>query len=128
MIERGSGIPESDLSRSFQDAVTFTRWIGIRYLWIDCLCIIQDDEEDWEKESAKMASIYSGAFLVLGATRAAGCDEGFLGPREKSWNIGSYTFWNTSFEVHTRRLIAHNSLLGSVEMELADSPLLRRGW
>ncbi|ORY15026.1 hypothetical protein BCR34DRAFT_478490 [Clohesyomyces aquaticus] len=35
------------LPLSFRQAILFTRWLGVRYLWIDSLCIIQDDEEDW---------------------------------------------------------------------------------
>jgi heterokaryon incompatibility protein (HET) len=43
---RMSGFAFSELSRSFQDAVTVTRSLGINYLWIDCLCIVQDDHKD----------------------------------------------------------------------------------
>lgn len=128
ITQRETEISAADLSRSFQDAVTFARWIGIRHLWIDCLCIVQDDAKDWEKQSAKMAPIYSGAFLVLGATRAANCNEGFLEPREKSWKVGSYTFWNLDFEVHARKYLCHNVRQGNIEAELAESPLFDRGW
>lgn len=37
------------LPRSFADAVTLTQALGMTYLWIDSLCIIQDDAEDWAK-------------------------------------------------------------------------------
>lgn len=46
------------LPKTFQDAVTLCRELGIKYLWIDSLCIIQNDEADWVTESAKMGSIY----------------------------------------------------------------------
>ena len=52
------GIEFKVLPRTFQDAVTVTRAIGVRYLWIDCLCIVQDDKNDWKKEAAMMGSIY----------------------------------------------------------------------
>ena len=57
--QRKLEVPWLLLSRTFQDAITITRELGIRYIWIDSLCIIQDDKEDWERVSAKMAEIYS---------------------------------------------------------------------
>jgi len=42
----------------FQDAVIASRELGIRYLWIDSLCIIQDSVEDWELECSKMGRVY----------------------------------------------------------------------
>src|SRR5438034_5559565 len=51
-------LPFSALPQTFKDVMTFTSALGIRYLWIDSLCIIQGDVKDWEKESAKMRSIY----------------------------------------------------------------------
>ena len=39
------------LSKTFQDAITTTQELGIRYLWIDSICILQDDKEDWEVQS-----------------------------------------------------------------------------
>lgn len=47
----------ADLPVVFQEAVTVTIKLGLRYLWIDALCIIQDDPSDWERESACMAEI-----------------------------------------------------------------------
>jgi hypothetical protein len=67
--DRVDGITWNSLSKTFQDAVT-TRELGFRYLWIDSLCIVQDDPEDWARESGQMASIYEGAKVVLGASDA----------------------------------------------------------
>jgi hypothetical protein len=60
------------LPQTFQDAVEFTRRLGIRYLWIDSLCIVQDDQLDWRREAAKMASVYQGATLVISAAKSEG--------------------------------------------------------
>ncbi|KAK3389774.1 heterokaryon incompatibility protein-domain-containing protein [Podospora didyma] len=74
---RQTGIPIPSLSLTFQDAIRVTRALGICYLWIDSLCIVQDDARDWEVESAKMSSIYENAHFVVAATDAkegsAGC-------------------------------------------------------
>jgi hypothetical protein len=80
--ERGSlnlrrrNIPWDIIPRTFQDAITFVRRLGLRYLWIDSLCIIQDDRADWERESAKMASIYTNAVLTIAATKSADSEGG----------------------------------------------------
>ncbi|KAF2273808.1 HET-domain-containing protein [Westerdykella ornata] len=68
--DRKKGIPWSELSKTFQEAITLTRTLGFQYIWIDSLCIIQDSAQDWEIESAKMASIYSEGHLTIAATRS----------------------------------------------------------
>src|SRR4051812_36574842 len=75
-----------------------------------------------------MAGIYSGCYMVIGATRACTCDDGFLKPRERVINVGSYSFWNTTFEIFTREYLDHSVSLGSVKLGLARCPLLDRGW
>lgn len=60
---------------TFQDAVNFTRSLGVRYLWIDSICIIQQDREklsgeaeaDWVKEAAKMFEVYKNSYATLAA-------------------------------------------------------------
>lgn len=63
---------------TFQDAVTVTRKLGYRYLWIDSLCIIQDSDTDWESEAACMQRYYKDAVMTISTDLAAGDDEGFL--------------------------------------------------
>jgi hypothetical protein len=72
-----SGIPLSALPLTFKDAVRFTKSLSIRFLWIDSLCIIQDDDVDWEHEASLMGSVYANAFLTIAASSstddASGC-------------------------------------------------------
>jgi hypothetical protein len=56
------------LPATFQDAITTTRRLEIRYLWIDTLCFLQDDLEDWAANAGNMSAIYSNATIVLAAT------------------------------------------------------------
>ena len=58
----------SALPKTFQDAVVIARALGLRYLWIDTLCIIQDSAPDWQTESSKMADIYQNSLLTIAAT------------------------------------------------------------
>lgn len=61
-------IPWITLPKTFRDAIEVTRNIGIKYIWIDSLCIAQDDQEDWERESSTMASVYERCYLNISAT------------------------------------------------------------
>jgi len=79
--ERKRQIMIADMPKTYQDAICMARELGVRYLWIDSLCICQDDIDNWERESAKMSSIYANAYLTIGASRARDTAEGFFGPR-----------------------------------------------
>ena len=69
------------LPKQFQDAVLVTRMLGIQYLWIDSLCIIQDSPEDWQEQSALMGQIYADAWLNISISGEAQMDRGFLNER-----------------------------------------------
>jgi hypothetical protein len=60
-------IPHSELPKTFLDAIFITRELGLRYIWIDALCILQDDHDDWAAESSKMGDIYHGSTLSVTA-------------------------------------------------------------
>jgi hypothetical protein len=53
-----SEVPWRSLPKTFQEALELTARLGLCFPWIDSLCVIQDDPDDWRHESAKMASIY----------------------------------------------------------------------
>ncbi|KAL8883719.1 MAG: hypothetical protein Q9192_007027, partial [Flavoplaca navasiana] len=57
----------NDLPLTFQDAIIITRNLGYHYLWIDSLCIIQDDPDDWAFESSTMSRVYSNSILTIAA-------------------------------------------------------------
>ncbi|KAJ4324569.1 hypothetical protein N0V84_003848 [Fusarium piperis] len=71
------------LPKSVQDAIKVAQSLdGISYIWIDSLCIIQDDDDDKGSQLAKMGDIYRGATVTVSAASAGSCYEGFLQPRE----------------------------------------------
>ncbi|KAG4433188.1 hypothetical protein IFR05_011323 [Cadophora sp. M221] len=61
-----------------EDAIEVAKRLGLRYLWIDSVCIIQDDEEDWERESSKMADVYQNSYITIAATCAADSSVGMF--------------------------------------------------
>jgi hypothetical protein len=76
-LARLEDIPFADLPPTFQHAVIATRRLSIQFLWIDSLCIIQDDDDDWARESKRMQDTFALAYFTIAATSAA-VDKGFL--------------------------------------------------
>ncbi|MCJ1444599.1 MAG: hypothetical protein MMC23_005101 [Stictis urceolatum] len=72
------------LPKTFQDAVVITRRLGLRYLWIDSLCIIQDDRTQWEYESALMGEVYRNAYFTIVAAYSVNGDGECLQNRSRS--------------------------------------------
>ncbi|KAK0933126.1 hypothetical protein LTR29_015302 [Friedmanniomyces endolithicus] len=69
-------IPLAGLKNSIQDAVTLVQRFGVSYLWVDTLCILQDDPQDLVREIADMHNIYSNAVCNIAASDAEADDEG----------------------------------------------------
>lgn len=75
------GIPWVNVPQTFADAITITRQLGIQYIWIDSLCIVQQDEADWKQQSVSMHQVYSNAYVTLAAVDSPDSHAGFwLGP------------------------------------------------
>lgn len=74
-------IPWDTLPKTYQDAISIVRALHIPYIWIDSLCIVQDDRDDWLAESALMGSVYERAEFTIAASHASNSSEGFLHPR-----------------------------------------------
>ena len=70
------------LSRVFKDAITVCRRLNVHYIWIDSLCILQDDERDWEIESSKMGQYYENAYITISAAASRDGTQPFLLRRE----------------------------------------------
>lgn len=86
---RTMGIQLCTLPKTFQDAVLITRDFGVRYLWIDSLCIIQDSGEDWEREAARMGEVYANGYVMLAADSSENCHGGCF-PQTAGLTQGSF--------------------------------------
>ena len=122
-------IPYSKLPKTFQDAISAARFLGVYYIWIDSLCIIQGEESlaDWKHEAAKMDKVYSHSMLNISATGASDGSKGLFFPRSadatelleieldhpirlkfsQKYTLLDYDYW--------KRLVL-------------DEPLIRRAW
>jgi hypothetical protein len=77
------------LPHTFYQATLVSMKLKVSYLWIDSLCIIQDDTDDKEREIAMMADIYSNSFLNIVASTASNPTEGCYKP-ETLEKVGGY--------------------------------------
>ncbi|KAK0653986.1 heterokaryon incompatibility protein-domain-containing protein [Cercophora samala] len=128
-----SGIAISSLPETFRDAVTVTRALGIRYLWIDSLCIVQGPRGDFETEAQKMETVFSMAYCVIAASRASGTSSGFLSPRPERKFVALNLFddagkGNTGDSGDDGNLIYVCEAIDNFQSDVIDGPLNQRGW
>lgn len=71
-------LPVEHLSKTFQDAFLTTINLGFQYIWIDSLCIIQDDLKDWKRESQLMNEVFKHASCNISASGFSDGEKGFL--------------------------------------------------
>jgi hypothetical protein len=128
---RMESIPLSKISTNFQHAIEVTRKLGYWYLWIDALCIIQDDPDDWNTESTKMAEVYSRASLTLAAANSSSAEEGFLKPRSKLRTV------TVPYRAAAELIVGHFTIAEQVPEDIyhdgfrndvEGGPLSLRGW
>ncbi|MCJ1430012.1 hypothetical protein MMC29_007927 [Sticta canariensis] len=126
--ERKLAIKYAVLPKTFRDAIFVARRVKIQYLWIDSLCIIQDDPADWEQQSSEMGSIYANAYFTLAASSSSSDQDGFLGERPDTYcgRMLSCQDDSTHFNVRVHRDFHTNRTLGKLGLILG--PLSNRAW
>jgi len=127
--DRKRGISIRELPRTFQDAVEITRRLGIRFLWIDSLCILQGHDDsaraDWSTEASKMTEVYGGAYLTIAAASASNVHEGILvrehrADHEVELHLHSESHPGINHAVFVRPKASFQQSI--------DEPLYHRGW
>ncbi|KAI1324983.1 heterokaryon incompatibility protein-domain-containing protein [Xylariaceae sp. FL0255] len=78
IMKRKSGILSVEMPNVLRDAIAVCRTLSIPYLWVDSLCILQDDQTDWQREASRMGQVYSHAYLTICPLSSDSCIEGFL--------------------------------------------------
>lgn len=100
---------------------------GVEYIWIDSLCIIQQDFNDWATESLRMPDVYKGAICNFAASAAKDGRAGLYSPRSKHFSTPcKITMPRADMRIgkQTVYLIDQELWLGRV----TDSPLGKRAW
>ena len=135
LASRIKGICLEDLPKTFRDAIFVTKKMGINYIWIDSLCIIQDSPEDWEQEAACMGQIYANCTCNIAATAASDGSGGLFFDRDTRLvspvevEIG-YTAQGIARKYHvTDESICYGELTTYGEVwGLNTAPLTSRAW
>ena len=108
------------LPKTFQDAIKVTRELGVKYLWIDSLCIVQGEDGDWLEESKQMEHVFHSAYCVIAATCARGSADGFLASRP----VRDYVAVQKRKEI----LFYICESIDDFHGEVLDGSLNKRGW
>ncbi len=117
-----AGIAVSILPRTIHDAIRVSRALGLKYLWVDSLCIIQDSASHKQLELRIMGAIYHNAYVVISAASAATCNDGFLQDRLPPRNSLRVPFGdNGSVQIHPK---LHTRILNMDH----DNALYERAW
>ena len=133
-----NSVPLKSLSRTFQDAIRICRRLTRRYLWIDSLCIIQDDKDDWKHEAGTMASVYANYAFSLAALHGVDSEAGCFVPRDPRFYLlcklpATEMLYGVRLEPNMKRDATHSNFKSSAYTPWSDeslprTPLLGRGW
>jgi Heterokaryon incompatibility protein (HET) len=127
---RLASLPWKELPPLFHDAFLVTRELGLEYIWIDALCIVQDDEHDWEIEAARMGDTYRNAHITIVAAQSRSTNDSFL-RREKSNSLVEIPFVSRIYPQISGNYQLSFSPLGYVSDFVEDverSKWNERGW
>ena len=126
-------ISMSILPSTIVDAIIITRRLKVQYLWVDALCIVQDDLSDWRREAAQMADIYQNSLCTIAATGASSSSEGCFLPRPASQVPvrPCHLYWDDSTDIDEQKREHGPVLIPSTpqwEISVTQAPLHQRAW
>lgn len=124
-----AGLPVDNFPKTMQDAFIVTRKMGIRYIWIDALCIVQDYNLDWQREAAQMGSVYANSYLTISAAGARDNIEGCFVAREPP----KYTTFDCKCDHRSGQLSMYpaspeDDFFDNNLVVLGENPISDRGW
>lgn len=117
-------IPLNAFLRTQREAIEVARALGFEFIWIDALCIVQNDTADWEEQAVLMTDIYHGASLTISSSETENGDQGFLDPLQSErvivGNLEDSTLGSTELNV----------VVGEPQktLDLAETFIASRGW
>ena len=137
-------IPWSSLPRTFQDAISLTRSLGFRWLFIDALCLVQDDVSEKLEESLKMDQVFANTFLTIAATSSLDSTRGLFPSKPPSFKIQATDSRGSLHKIYVREQPSHHSFkapfdegahfndwelpFNTSEEANSQTPLLKRAW
>lgn len=133
LAQRQFNIPWSTLPQTFQDAVYWARLAGVDYLWIDSVCILQGDRDDWLRESGKMFQVYQNSYVTIVAAFGKDPTSGLFSaypdrPKLKPLATLRRASTGSSWPLYMRKA-QHNHFYDWENSEVRRAlPLLKRAW
>lgn len=118
-------IPWSLIPKTFRDAIIFASRLGISYLWIDSLCIVQDDSADWDREGATMAEVFANGLVTIAATHASSSEVGLFTTQQQyspSLQVARANIGNRIYPIFARPTWSHATHAAD------EHPLSQRAW
>lgn len=115
------GIDFGELPAMFQHAVVTTRELGLEYVWIDSICIIQGEGGDFGQEAKRMEDVFSSAYCVIAASSAHGQNDGFLNPQNRQRHC-------LTFEAAGLPTFYVSHFMDDFNRDVLEAPLSKRGW
>ncbi|KAF1365058.1 hypothetical protein EJ07DRAFT_82471, partial [Lizonia empirigonia] len=122
MAEHCKGIPLDSFPQTLKDGIKVAKAFRFRYLWVDALCIIQDDDQDWAEQAAAMTDIYHGCSLNISAAHSQDCNSGL---RRK---LHDYACVVASTGEQESQLVALSAPMSTRGGLITVGPLDQRGW
>ncbi|KAL9616842.1 MAG: hypothetical protein Q9160_008332 [Pyrenula sp. 1 TL-2023] len=124
LSDRKRDISWESFPKTFQDAILTTRSLGLQCLWVDALCIVQDDPQDRDRESGNMKDVYGGAFVTIASTWSSNSVQGCFSAREAEERV----VWQSRYrgpdganpKIFARRVMDHEVF--------REQPLCNRAW
>lgn len=127
--ERKAGFSELSLPKTIRDAVSITRRLGVKYLWVDAICILQGKDNraqaDWKTESARMHHVYGEALLTIAVASGSSVQDGIFNTRRDPQSACRVSTTLTAVPGLGDVNVTADSLKPS---DCQDEPLYHRGW
>lgn len=122
-------IPAECLPRTFHDAMDIVRELGLRYIWVDSLCIVQDDLVDWQREAARMKAVYAGSSITISASDAGDSTQGCFVDIESNHGHGhGVGLHQMGARFSKRKEVLIRVHQGDIRRRTKFSNLSARGW
>ena len=126
LISSAQKLPYEELPRTHQEAITVARCLGFKHLWIDALCIVQDDNSEWEQEASRMQDIYAGSDLTIAATDSPDGSSGCFPDMSSYGSVYADVFATTDTASGQDHIVQVH--VGDLRTVTSDSVLNTRGW
>ncbi|ETS86456.1 hypothetical protein PFICI_00284 [Pestalotiopsis fici W106-1] len=121
-----AGLPLNDFPPTLRHAILIVKALGIRYIWIDALCIIQDSAQDWASEASRMRHVYTGAVVTIAAACASTTGEGIFRDRTQGNYPQCWLDWTNGATPAPKVFLRPGTELWDDKMHLGA--LNTRGW